>query len=36
LIAEEIEDPFGEDSNDLPLEQICENIKKNLAEIFYS
>jgi ion channel-forming bestrophin family protein len=36
LIAEEIEDPFGEDSNDLPLEQICQNIKKNLAEIFYN
>lgn len=36
LIAEEIEDPFGEDNNDLPLEQICENIKRNLAEIFYN
>ena len=32
LIAEEIEDPFGEDDNDLPLDQICNNIKTNLTE----
>ncbi|MBL7918203.1 MAG: hypothetical protein JNM96_07380 [Bacteroidia bacterium] len=32
LIAEEIEDPFGEDDNDLPLDQICNNIKTNLNE----
>ncbi|MCE3282590.1 MAG: rane protein, partial [Chitinophagaceae bacterium] len=24
LIAEEIEDPFGKDSNDLPMERLCE------------
>jgi putative membrane protein len=26
LIAEEIEDPFGHDSDDLPLDTICERI----------
>lgn len=33
LIAEEIEDPFGSDSNDLPTDKISENIKKHIAEI---
>ncbi|MCL9805271.1 hypothetical protein NAT51_07050 [Flavobacterium amniphilum] len=33
LIAEEIEDPFGDDENDLPTERIAENIKKNIEEI---
>lgn len=33
LIAEEIEDPFGEDDNDLPLDDICGRIKTNLNEI---
>lgn len=33
LIAEEIEDPFGEDDNDLPLDDICHRIKNNLNEI---
>jgi len=33
LIAEEIEDPFGDDDNDLPLEDICNRIKSNLIEI---
>lgn len=33
LIAEEIEDPFGEDDNDLPLDEICNRIKTNLNEI---
>lgn len=33
LIAEEIEDPFGEDVNDLPLEGICKTINNNCAEI---
>jgi putative membrane protein len=33
LIAEEIEDPFGEDDNDLPLDDICTRIKSNLIEI---
>lgn len=34
LIAEEIEDPFGKDSNDLPMEKISQNIKQNVEEIF--
>ncbi len=34
LIAEEIEDPFGMDENDLPLDDICNRIKNNLNEIF--
>ncbi len=33
LIAEEIEDPFGFDDNDLPLDDICKRIKTNLTEI---
>lgn len=33
LLAEEIEDPFGNDSNDLPLDEISSTIKKNLYEI---
>ncbi|MFM2359760.1 MAG: hypothetical protein RLY16_1753 [Bacteroidota bacterium] len=33
LIAEEIEDPFGEDVNDLPTEKMAENIKKQVHEI---
>lgn len=33
LIAEEIEDPFGLDSNDLPMTKIAANIKKNVEEI---
>ncbi len=33
LIAEEIEDPFGGDENDLPTEKIAANIHKNVAEL---
>ncbi|HYD22362.1 MAG TPA: bestrophin family protein [Flavipsychrobacter sp.] len=33
LVAEEIEDPFGVDSNDLPMEKISENINKHIGEI---
>lgn len=33
LIAEEIEDPFGKDSNDLPTEKIAANIKLHVEEI---
>ncbi len=29
-IGVEIEDPFGTDDNDLPLDQICSNIDRNL------
>lgn len=35
LIAEEIEDPFGNDPNDLPTQKISENIKKNVEELIY-
>ena len=34
LISEEIEEPFGKDINDLPLDEICIKIKKNILEIF--
>ena len=33
LIAEEIEDPFGNDENDLPTQKIAENIKKHVEEL---
>lgn len=33
LIAEDIEDPFGEDGDDLPLDNICANIQKSITEI---
>lgn len=32
-IAEEIEDPFGSDPNDLPLDQICHNINRNIEDL---
>lgn len=35
LIAEEIEEPFGYDPNDLPTARIAENIKKNVEELLY-
>lgn len=35
LIAEEIEDPFGTDPNDLPLDKIAANIRKNVEELIY-
>jgi putative membrane protein len=34
IIAEEIENPFGDDANDLPLETICGNIKKTVVQSF--
>ena len=33
LIAEEIEDPFGADANDLPTKKIAENIKRHREEL---
>ncbi|MBK0403355.1 hypothetical protein I5M27_10185 [Adhaeribacter sp. BT258] len=33
LIAEEIENPFGTDENDLPIDQICHNIRKHVGEL---
>ena len=33
LIAEEIEDPFGKDINDLPTDELAEKITDNVREI---
>lgn len=33
LIAEEIEDPFGTDTNDLPMQKMAANIKRNVEDI---
>lgn len=33
LIAEEIEDPFGKDSNDLPTDDLSVKMKENVREI---
>jgi putative membrane protein len=33
MIAEEIEDPFGTDNNDLALDAIVKNVKGNLVEM---
>ncbi len=33
LIAEEIENPFGSDANDLPVDEICDNVEKHIREI---
>ena len=33
LIAEEIEDPFGPDANDLPTDALSQTIQKNLKEL---
>jgi putative membrane protein len=34
LIAEEIEDPFGHDANDLPTKTMAANIKRHVEELF--
>ncbi|TND08849.1 MAG: hypothetical protein FD123_1703 [Bacteroidetes bacterium] len=33
LLAEEIEDPFGTDANDLPTDDLAKKIRENLKEI---
>ncbi|MFZ2905094.1 MAG: bestrophin family ion channel [Cyclobacteriaceae bacterium] len=33
LIAEEIEDPFGKDVNDLPTDELSTKIRDNVREI---
>ncbi|MGB0423735.1 MAG: bestrophin family protein, partial [Flavobacteriales bacterium] len=33
LLAEEIEDPFGLDTNDLPTDELAQKIRNNIAEI---
>ena len=35
IIAEEIEDPFDGDENDLPTSKIAANIKRNVEEILF-
>ena len=34
LLAEEIEEPFGVDENDLPTDQLCLTIQDNVQQIF--
>ena len=34
VLAEEIEDPFGKDDNDLPTDELCSKIRANVDEIF--
>ncbi len=34
LIAEEIEEPFGDDENDLPMGKMSQNIQRHVGEIF--
>ena len=34
LLAEEIEEPFGADENDLPTDQLCLTIQDNVRQIF--
>lgn len=34
IIAEEIENPFGTDANDLPLDTICKNIHRTITQSF--
>jgi putative membrane protein len=34
VLAEEIEDPFGTDDNDLPTDTICERIKESAVQAF--
>jgi ion channel-forming bestrophin family protein len=33
IIAEEIEDPFGEDANDLPTDTICRTIRQSAQQV---
>ena len=33
LIAEEIEDPFGLDANDLPTDVLADTMRANVAEL---
>ena len=33
ILSEELEDPFGKDDNDLPLNAIAKNIVRNVEQI---
>ncbi|MNL46840.1 Bestrophin, RFP-TM, chloride channel [compost metagenome] len=35
LIGESIEEPFGTDTDDLPIDKIASNIKKHCSEILH-
>jgi putative membrane protein len=35
ILAEEVEDPFGDDENDLPMEEFSQRIKTNVNEIMH-
>lgn len=35
LLAEEVEQPFGYDANDLPLDTICATIEKSVTGVFH-
>lgn len=35
ILAEEIEDPFGKDENDLPTSELSLKIQQNVQELFY-
>ncbi len=35
ILAEEVEDPFGDDENDLPMEEFTQRIKINVNEIMH-
>ena len=34
VLAEEIEDPFNNEENDLPMDMIAQNIERNVTRIF--
>ena len=36
IIGESIEEPFGQDSDDLPIDKIAANIRKHCREILVS
>lgn len=36
VIAEEIEEPFGTGSNDLPMERLCKTIEQSVRDILHS
>lgn len=33
MIAEEVENPFGDDANDLPTDQLAETVRRNVFEL---
>ena len=34
LIGDEIEEPFGTDANDLPIDEMAKTMQRNIAEVF--